>query len=219
MKTLTLIATLIMTTTIGFGQSTKNNLSEKTSIISVDQLKADMRKLWEDHITLTHGVVVSVITDQAGMDDLVRQMDQNLKEMGNTIAAYYGDEAGRKYSKLLYSNITLAADLMIATRRGHDAAYDKAEKKWQANADEIVAFLNATNPNWTVSEMKAMIYSQQWYIAQEAIAVKSKDDKGDLSAYNNANLAVLTMADKMSDGIIRQFPERFTEFTHSYGAK
>ena len=117
-------------------------------------LKSDMRKLWEDHITWTRNVIFNIIDELPGTTEAVGRLLQNQDDIGNAIKPYYGEAAGNQLATLLRAHITIAADLLTALDDGNTDALNDADARWRANADDIAAFLNAANPNnWPLEEI------------------------------------------------------------------
>src|SRR5262245_13968082 len=117
-----------------------------------------MRKLWEDHITWTRLVIVSIANDLPDTDATVQRLLQNQEDIGNAIKPFYGEAAGDQLTDLLTDHILIAAEILQAAKAGDTAAFEDAKARWYANADDIAEFLNAANPkNWPLEEMKAMM--------------------------------------------------------------
>jgi hypothetical protein len=57
--------------------------------------------------------------------------------------------------------------------------------------------------------MKAMMREHLDLTLQEAVAYLTGDHAGSIAAYDQIHLQALGMADMLSDGIIRQFPNQF----------
>lgn len=176
---------------------------------SAAALKTDMRKLWEDHIEWTRNVILCIIDDLPGTDQAVQRLLKNQDDIGNAIKPIYGEEADKKLTQLLYGHITTAADLLKAAKKGDNAAYDAANKKWIENADEISAFLSNANPNWKLDDMKKMMHDHLQLTTNEAVARLNKDYNGDVVAYDKVHDEILMMSDVLADGIIKQFPDKF----------
>jgi hypothetical protein len=187
-----------------------NTLTAQNSKSTCSDLKSDMRKLWEDHITWTRNVIFNIIDELPGTNKAVNRLLQNQDDIGNAIKPYYGEAAGNKLASLLRAHITIAAALLTALDDGNTAALNTATAQWRANADDIAAFLNAANPNnWPLEEMKAMLYEHLNLTTQEALARKTGDYAADVAAYDNVHLQALEMADMLTEGIIQQFPSKF----------
>ena len=172
-------------------------------------LKSDMRKLWEDHITWTRNVIFNIIDTLPGTTEAVNRLLQNQVDIGNAIKPYYGEAAGNQLTALLHDHITIAAELLIALRDNNTTAFNDANRRWYANADAIAAFLSGANPNWPLAEMTAMMHEHLDATATEALARKNKDYAADVRAYDNVHNQILRMADMLTEGIISQFPNKF----------
>jgi len=173
-------------------------------------LHQDMRKLWEDHITWTRLYIVSAIADLPDLDATAGRLLQNQTEIGNAVATFYGDEAGAALTELLRQHILTAADLITAAKAGDTAGVTAQQDLWYTNADEIAQFLADANPAWpfeTVSPMMRMHLDQT---LAEATARLTQDWDADVAAYDEIHLHILAMADALADGIVQQFPERFS---------
>jgi hypothetical protein len=173
------------------------------------QLHAAMRKLWEDHITWTRNVIFNIIDDLPGTDDAVARLLRNQDDIGDAIKPYYGDDAGKQLTGLLKTHITQAADLLKAAKKDDKATFDKLNNDWKKNADQIAEFLSKANPNWKLDDMKKMMQNHLSYTLDEATARKKKDYKADVIAYDKVHDEILEMADMLTHGIMKQFPDKF----------
>jgi hypothetical protein len=170
-----------------------------------------MRELWEDHIVWTRMVIVSVLADLPDATTAVDRLLTNQDQIGDAIKPFYGEAAGEELSRLLREHIVGAADLLAAAKSGDTAAFDAAHSAWYANGDEIAAFLSAANPrSWDLGEMEAMMADHLDLTLSEAVARLSGDWAADVAAYDAIHGQILHMADMLSEGIVNQFPARFS---------
>jgi len=176
---------------------------------SAETLRTNMRKLWEDHVTWTRNVIFCLADNLPGSDQAVNRLLQNQTDIGNAIKTYYGDAAGDKLTSLLKPHITISAEVVKAAKADDKTALDEANKKWYANADEISTFLSGANPAWKLEDMKMMMHDHLKFTTDEAVARIKKDYDGDVKAYEKVHDEILKMADMLSDGIIKQFPDKF----------
>jgi len=174
-----------------------------------EQLRMAMHKLWEDHIVWTRNVILNIMDDLPGTDQAVNRLLQNQDDIGNAVKPFYGEAGGKELTRLLREHITIAADLLKAAKSSNNSAFDAANKKWFANADEISGFLNKANPNWKLNDMKKMMNDHLTLTTKEAVARLKKDYVADVKAYDNVHEEILMMADVLTDGIIKQFPGKF----------
>lgn len=169
-----------------------------------------MRKLWEDHITYTRLVIIGVFEDLPDLDPTVQRLLQNQVDIGDAIKPFYGEAAGEQLTALLTDHILIAAEILQAAKAGDTAALEDASERWYANADDIAEFLNAANPKqWPLEEMKAMMREHLDLTLEEAVAYLNGDYEASIAAYDQVHLQVLEMADMLSAGIIKQFPNKF----------
>jgi hypothetical protein len=208
---------LIAAVIILLSYESKENSPAKTSVASMPalnastaaELKTNMRKLWEDHITWTRNVILCLVDELPGTDQAVKRLLQNQVDIGDAIKTYYGDDAGKKLTVLLYPHITIAGEVVKAAKAGNTAALDEANKRWHANADEIAAFLNKANPAWALADLKMMMNDHLKLTTDEAVQRIKKNYDADVIAYDKVHTEILEMSDMLADGIAKQFPDKF----------
>ena len=174
-----------------------------------EELRTAMRKLWEDHVTWTRNVILNVMDDLPGTDQAVKRLLKNQDDIGDAIKPYYGNDAGEKLSSLLHTHITQAADLLKAAKVDDKAAVERLNQQWTENANEISEFLAKANPNWKLADMKMMMHDHLKLTLEEATARHKKDYDADVAAYDKVHDEILEMADMLSDGIVKQHPNKF----------
>ena len=180
---------------------------------SREAFAADMRKLWEDHITWTRLYIVSAATLPDQLPDIgatAERLFANQADIGNAIGQFYGRQAGDQLTELLNEHIALAAEAIDKAKAGNDAGLQDALDRWYANADAIAAFLSDANPrNWPLAEMRAHMREHLDLTLAEAVARLQGDYAADMAAYDKVHVQILGMADMLSGGIIAQFPGAF----------
>jgi hypothetical protein len=173
-------------------------------------LRQGMRKLWEDHITWTRVVIISIAAGTPDLPAASARLLRNQTAIGNAIKPYYGGAAGRGLTSLLRGHILTAVDVLKAAKAGDAQALAAAQARWQANADEIAAFLNKANPRfWRLGPLKAMLRVHLGLTTSEAVARLKGNWSADVRAYDRVHRQALVMADALSSGIVGQFPNRF----------
>ena len=199
---------IVFLSSSSFGQM-KMTTQYTNSAMSADAFKINMRKLWEDHISWTRNVILCLVDDLPGTDQAVGRLLQNQVDIGNSFKPYYGEEAGKKLTELLYPHITIFPEVVKAVKTGNKTTLDEANKRWYANADEISEFLSKANPEWALADMKMMMHLHLKLTTDEAVQRIKKDYDADVIAYDKIHNEILKMADMFSDGIAKQFPEKF----------
>jgi hypothetical protein len=173
------------------------------------ELRHDMRKLWEDHVTWTRQFIVSAVAGLPDTDAAAGRLLQNQADIGDAVAAFYGDDAGAQLTELLRAHILVAGDLIAAAKAGDTAALEQQQAAWDANAVEIAEFLGAANPAWPVGTLTEMMREHLDGTVAEATARLNGDWEADIAAYDRVHTHILVMADALTAGIVEQFPDRF----------
>jgi hypothetical protein len=211
-----LLAMLAMTALIGaatVGAVGNTHAHPTAGQASRDAFRAEMRRLWEDHIVWTRQYIVSAATFDEDLPDIGPTADRlfaNQVDIGNAIAPFYGEDAGAALAELLNDHIAIAADAIAKARAGDKPGLDAALERWYANADDISAFLAAANPNnWPYDEVRPHMRDHLDLTLDEAVARLNGDFEDDIAAYDAIHVQILHMADMLSDGIIAQFPGQF----------
>lgn len=188
--------------------------SKSTSGTNAAVLKTDMRKLWEDHIIWTRNVIFCLVDDLPGTDPTVRRLLQNQDDIGDAIKVYYGEEAGKTLTDLLYSHVLIAVEMVKVAKEENAIALDEVNNRWKANSNEIAKFLCNANPNWILTEMKTMMADHLKLTTDQVVQRIKKNYDADIVAYDRVHDEILKMADMLSEGIIKQFPEKFITITN-----
>jgi hypothetical protein len=181
---------------------------------SREAFRADMRKLWEDHITWTRQYIVSAATLEGDLPDIGPTADRlfaNQTDIGRAVAVFYGDAAGEALTALLNEHIALAAQAIAAAKADQQAELQARLDDWYTNADDIARFLADANPqSWPFDAMRAHMRSHLDLTLEEAVARLQGRYADDIAAYDKVHAQILEMADMLSDGIIAAFPKRFS---------
>jgi len=172
-------------------------------------LKQDMRKLWTDHTTWTRDYIVAAVGDQPDAQAAAGRLMKNQDDIGNAIAKYYGPAAGQQLTGLLKQHISIAVDVIKAAKAGDKAGKQAADTKWQQNGVEIADFLSKANSNWPRAVLVDMMKKHLSTTTDEVVARLTKNWDADVRAYDAVYDHILHMADALSDGIVKQFPDKF----------
>jgi len=172
-------------------------------------LKQDMRKLWTDHVVWTRDYIVAAVGDQPDATAAANRLMRNQEDIGNAVAKFYGAPAGQQLTTLLKQHISIAVDLIKAAKAGDKAGQQTADNKWQQNAVEIAEFLSKANPNWPRATLVDMMKKHLSTTTTEVVARLSKNWDDDTKAFDAVYDHILQMSDALSDGIVKQFPEKF----------
>jgi len=174
------------------------------------ELKQAMRKLWSDHVIWTRQYIVAAVAGSPDAEAVANRLLKNQDDIGNAIVPYYGGDAGKRLGELLREHILIAVDLVAGAKAGDDTKMEDADARWHKNAEDIAIFLSTANPNnWSKEEMVHMLNEHLALTTQEAVARLEGNWTEDISTFDSIFIQALGMADGLSAGIIKQFPEKF----------
>src|SRR5688572_20691179 len=172
-------------------------------------LSKAMRDLWADHVIWTRTYIIAATSDQPDAQAAANRLLMNQDQIGQAIVPYYGQEAGTKLAALLRDHILIAVDLVAAAKANDQARLTAADQRWHVNAADIATFLSAANPNWPRGAVVSMMNEHLALTKQEAVARLSKNWNDDVATFDKIFDQAMMMADTLTDGIVKQFPDRF----------
>lgn len=173
------------------------------------KLKQDMRRLWDDHVGWTRSYMISAIAGLGDQQDVLARLLKVQQDTGDAVKPFYGEAAGNKLGELLKEHIQLAGSVIEAAKAGNQADLAKFNKEWYRNADDIAKLLSAANPNWSQKEQQDMLYAHLKFVTDQVMARLKEDWKADILAYDKNEDHMMKYADILSNGIIKQFPDKF----------
>ena len=173
------------------------------------KLREDMRKLWTDHVIWTREYIVAAIDGTPDVNAAATRLMRNQDDIGAAVGIYYGQAAGSALTVLLKEHITIAVDLVAAAKSDDQNTYRAADRRWTKNGDDIAKFLSRANPHWPEAALVDMMKMHLATTTREVIARLNKDWDADVAAFDEVYLHILRMSDAISDGIVKQFPNRF----------
>lgn len=172
------------------------------------ELREAMRALWSEHVIWTRGYVVAALAAHPSAEAALSRLLRNQEEIGAAIAPLYGAAAGNRLTALLVEHIEIAGEVVAAAQARDDGALAAADRRWHRNAGEIAAFLAAANPHWTAADLQHMLNEHLALTTQAVVARLQGDWEADVAAFDAIHAQALDMADALTDGIVRQFPDR-----------
>lgn len=167
------------------------------------------RRLWIDHVSWTRDYIISALNNLPNKDAVLERLLKNQEDIGNSLKPYYGNEAGDKVTELLKEHITLAGKVVAAAKESNKEDLEKYSKLWYENADKIADYLAKLNPHWSKPVLKDLLYKHLQLLTEQVAAMLSKDWAKDINAYDRGEDHIIKLADAISYGIIKQFPNKF----------
>ena len=86
---------------------------------------------------------------------------------------------------------------------------NQLNKKWYRNADDIAAFLSSANPYLKNENLKKLLYMHLKLVTNDLSASLAKDWNARIVSIDEGVSHIILMADTISAGVVKQFPEKF----------
>jgi hypothetical protein len=174
------------------------------------ELRLALRDIWSDHVWYTRDYVNSAVADQPDKEAVATRLLENQDEMGDAIKPYFGDEAGDKLKALLRDHIVIATEVVAAAKMNNDEALTAANTKWVDNANQIADLLSSANPEyWPQDDMRAMMQKHLELLTTEVVSRIKGDWNANIDGFEEAHAQAMEMADMLSDGLVKKFPDKF----------
>ena len=191
-------------------QSCKKDNIDPLKSDTYTQLKEEMRKLWSDHMHWTLATVDAFYHNPNSLNSNLQRLLLNQKDIGAAIAPYYGQAAGDQLAALLTEHINLAVPVLQAAQNNDQPGLNTAVANWNQNAKDIANFLTAANPdNWPQTATEPALLHHIEHTIDYSVKVLNGDYEGALATFEHALNHMLALANTLSEGIAKQFPDRF----------
>jgi hypothetical protein len=171
-----------------------------------------MRELWEYHGTYTERAIVDFVAGNPDTNAVIATLLHNQVDIGNAVKPYYGAAGGKALTKLLTTHINDAVAVLKAAKSGDAAATKKASAAFYANGNQIASFLHKANPrNWPLAALRTMMRIHLNQVIGLAVDQLKGKYNASIALYKSyIDHLNVGMADMLSNGIIKQFPSKFS---------
>lgn len=196
------------------GEKEKEQMRECECTTEGLKLNNEMRKIWDDHVFWTREVMLTAALnaeDSPLVGTAVNRLMQNQEQLGDMIAPYYGRQAGDEFTRLLKEHIQYAVELVLASKAGDKVRAQGASDLWYQNATQIARFLSQANDRyWPYDAILKMMNEHLRLTTSEAADMLGQNYVKSVQDFHEVREEVIMMADAVTDGIMMQFPDRFS---------
>ncbi len=173
------------------------------------KLYATMRELWQGHADTTRDYALAVKAgDTAAEQKAADAVVANAKKIADAVGSFYGEPAGKKMLELLAGHWTGVKALTDAQKNGDTAGVTQAMSDLSANADAIAKFLSGANPNLPERAVKGLLVAHAAHHQALTGEIMKGDTANEAKTWSAMQTHMNTIADALSDGIARQFPQK-----------
>ncbi len=173
-------------------------------------LRHTMHKLWAERGIWTRAYLVASLAGTPDASEAAARLQRNAEEIGNAFAPFFGLEAAVKFSDLLGANTAIGLEAIDAAKSGDKGKVEASSRKWHENAVELGTFSNKVNSHWRVQSLVDTLDRQLSMTLAEVSARQEKNWKDDIMAADRNLDVMMTLGEGFAEGIIRQFPAKFT---------
>lgn len=175
----------------------------------MDMLSNHMRLLWSQHVYWTRLFLSGTIFSSPDVKCTEERLLRNPKDFAAVFCSFYGPEIAAEFEDLFTKHLVIAAELVTAILAGNAEAAEDAERCWYENADMIACFLARINPCWSEKAWREMMHCHLKMTKQEAADFISKDFVCGICIFECIEKQAMEMADMMTRGLLKQFPQFF----------
>ncbi|HRP89845.1 MAG TPA: hypothetical protein PKX92_07385 [Edaphocola sp.] len=203
----TILASMFMFT---FESCKKADVINPITTEKYRDLNNAMHKLWADHMQYTYATVDAYFNNSSALQASLNRLLKNQEDIGAAIVPYYGQAAGDQLATLLKGHINGAVPVLEAAKNNDQTALNQAIANWRENGKEIADFLSAANPkNWEQDHMRMHMDDHLTQTIAYSVALLQKDYPQAVIDYDVAFNDMMHFAASLSDGIAKQFPDKF----------
>jgi hypothetical protein len=163
--------------------------------------------VWSQHLFWTRLLIISIAGRLMDLDYTTARLLETPAALAKVFSRFYPKSVTDLIAKLVTEHLQIGAELITALRDGETYKAEKLNKQWYANADQIADAFEGICYNR--EEVRRMFYSHLDITKQETAMRLAGNYPADIAAFNAAEQEMLAMADMFTEGIFRQFPERF----------
>lgn len=172
-------------------------------------LRTALARLWTDHVIWTRQYIISAVAATPDTDRAAARLLKNQDDLGAAVGSVYGEAAGAKTTELLKQHIMIAVDIVDAAKKHDDARFKQANEKWDRNAEDIAGLLGSANPNWPKADVTDLLMQHLNLTRKELNARMGHHRSADVESFDLILTEILTVADVLATGIVKQFPGKF----------
>jgi LysM repeat protein len=173
------------------------------------ELSNEMRLAWSQHVMWTRSYLISVIDNLNDKEPVVNRLLRNPKDFAGIYNKYYSDEVAKAVDDLLTEHLTIAAGMLDALVNNDMAEFNRLDREWYRNADDIAKAFHSFNPYYEYEEIRRLMRIHLDLLKQEISYRYNKMYDKEVRIFDDVERHALMMADAFTKGIVEQFPDKF----------
>lgn len=190
-----------------------NTKSEKNPMVGITlkqmKLSDQMNTLWEQHVFWTRLLLISIAENLSDLNQTKERLLRNPKDIANIYRVYYGDEVANEIERLLTEHLVIGANLITALKNKETNKATELNNIWYRNADDMAKAFSTINTYYKEEELRQMLHHHLELTTQEVSERLNRNYAADIKAFDMVEKEALMMARYFTNGIFKQFPDRF----------
>lgn len=171
--------------------------------------KVEMSRLWIDNVIWSRQSVLCLVDRLPGTEETLYRLMENQEDMGRLFTRFYGKQKGDEFCILIGSNTALTISIIRNKSKNNSADFEAAKSRMTYNMNKIIDFLISVNPNWNKEELSYLIQLQSKLFEIQIQNRLNANHAADVENFDQMISETYRLADVLSEGIMKQFPERF----------
>lgn len=201
MKLFSFILTCLLSmASMSFAQPKKGN-DVMQMMQNRNMIDKQMRKVWAEHVIWTRQYIVATLSKGPDASAAANRLMRNQEDIGYLFIPYYDQGVANDITNALKEHITIATQVVKAAMSKNNAALDKSQKDWHANADKIATYLSSINPYLPKNELANMLYQHLDITTQEVVYRLEKKWNEDASNFDRIFDQAMMMADTIAHAL------------------
>jgi hypothetical protein len=170
-----------------------------------------MRTLWQDHGTWTRLAIVSFADNSPDRQATQERLLANQTEIGKRRQALLRCRCGRQAHCPAPATHPDCGRGAQGGQDGQSGGGRAGQAAFYANGNQIADFLHAANPgNWPLGAVQTMMRTHLDQVVEMCSDELTRHYAESVGVWNPYRDHIMAMADTLSNGIIKQFPGRFS---------
>jgi hypothetical protein len=169
-----------------------------------------LRDLWVEHVFWVRNYVVATDAgNKPEADAAANEVVANAKQIAGAIVPFYGQAASDQLLTLLAGHWGAIKKVEDTTVAGKTKDRDAALAELTTNAKAIAKFLSGANPNLPYDALVGLLSAHGAHHVAQIDQLRAKNYADEARTWAAMRGHMLVIADALTDGIAKQFPEKF----------
>lgn len=181
-----------------------------TSTAPVYETKMALRDLWVEHVFWIRSYAIAARAGDTGQRDVaVEQVVANARNLAESIAPFYGQDAADALLELLAAHWSAVKTYAGAAFADDDSLGEKAAADLTSNARQIASFLGDANPHLPENAVFELLSVHGAHHISQIDQISRGAFAEEAATWAQMRTHMLTIADAISEALAAQFPESF----------